>query len=57
MLRGIRDDDLYRRVEAAKPRLERDPADEAVTREALWLLGRELRSVAEALRERRDDER
>lgn len=54
MTRGPREDELYRRVEAAKPRLEHDAADEALTHEALWLLGREVKSVAEALRKQRE---
>ena len=45
----ISDDELYRELEAIKLRLRDDAADEATTRESLWLLRRELYDLADAL--------
>jgi len=43
------DEEIYRELEAIKLRLQDEAADEAMTRESLWLLGREIRDLAEAV--------
>jgi hypothetical protein len=46
----LREEEVYRELEAIKLRLREDAADEAMTRESLWLLGQELRDLASSLR-------
>jgi hypothetical protein len=47
--RPFSDDQIYRELEAIKLRLQEDAADDAMTRESLWLLRQELRDLATSL--------
>jgi hypothetical protein len=52
----VSDDEIYRELEAIKLRLHDDAADDALARESLWLLRKEIRDLADSLSSEREQD-